>query len=52
MTLDEAINHAYDKYIELLDSCPKCSEEHYQLYLFLKELKLYKEKDIQNDKQP
>lgn len=43
MTLEEAINHSYEKYLELANTCSKCSQEHYQLYLWLKELKSYRE---------
>jgi len=50
MTLDEAIKHCKDVYNEKFDNTlenidnMKCSLEHYQLYLWLKELKMYKEK--------
>ena len=43
MTLDEAIKHCLDIYKEK-DNNDQCSLEHYQLYLWLKELKWYKEK--------
>ena len=43
MTLDEAINHALNKAIELSKSeCCKCAEEHAQLAVWLLELKGYK----------
>lgn len=45
MTLDEAIQHCLDVYNENnSDSKNKCSLEHYQLYIWLNELKQYKEK--------
>lgn len=48
MTLDEAIQHCLDVYNEKLDTenlnNMQCSLEHYQLYIWLNELKQYKEK--------
>ena len=44
MTLDEAIQHARDKALEMCrnpDTC-KCGQEHLQLAKWLEELKAYK----------
>lgn len=42
MTLDEAIQHCEER-----ADCTECGTEHKQLAEWLKELKLYKEKDIE-----
>lgn len=45
MTLDEAIQHCLEVYNENDNTLKnECSLEHYQLYLWLNELKQYKEK--------
>lgn len=41
ITLDEAIKHCEEK-----ADCSECGKEHEQLAYWLKELKIYKEKDI------
>lgn len=41
MTLDEAIKHAYE--VAAKEECPECAEEHYQLAVWLEELKVLKE---------
>ena len=39
MTLDEAISHC----LEQSKDCTECAKEHFQLALWLKELKMYRE---------
>jgi len=47
MTLNEAIQHAYDMY-EVLKETP-CGEEHLQLYRWLCELKRFKDEEANID---
>ena len=45
MTLDKAIEHLEDLLKNKEFSCEKCKEEHGQLLIWLKELKIFKEKN-------
>ena len=46
MTLEEAIEHCEEKSV----GCDNCANEHRQLSEWLKELKIYKEKEKENDR--